>query len=68
MTQMSQEKRCRKKGNAKQTARKKKVKLSEGRMKGAIAEYREIVEAGNTPKLRFWARAWNVPKSTLQRR
>lgn len=37
-------------------------------MRGAIAEFREIAEAGGVPQLRFLARAWNVPKSTLQPR
>ena len=37
-------------------------------MEGAIKEYREAVEAGQNPKLRFLARAWNMPKSTLERR
>lgn len=41
---------------------------SEDRMKGAIMEYREQVETGQAPQLRMIARAWNVPKSTLQRR
>ena len=39
----------------------------EDRMEGAIKEYRETVEAGQNPKLRFLARAWNVPKSNLER-
>lgn len=37
-------------------------------MKGAINEYQEIIERGRTPNVRFTARAWNVPKTTLQRR
>ena len=41
---------------------------SEDRMKGAVLEYEEQLEAGHEPKLRMLARAWNVPKSTLQRR
>ena len=40
----------------------------EDRMKGAIMEYREQVEAGQAPQLRMIARAWNVSKNTLQRR
>ena len=38
------------------------------RMKGAIEEYRQVIENGGVPNLRLLARAWNVPKSTLQRR
>lgn len=34
-------------------------KWNEDRMKGATEEHREIVEAGNMPKLRLLARAWN---------
>lgn len=37
-------------------------------MKGALEEYRKIVEDGGVPQLRLLARAWNVPKSTLHRR
>lgn len=51
--------------------RKKEKRLnqwSEERMRAAIDEYRETMEAGRVPKLRFLARAYNVPKSTLQRR
>lgn len=43
-------------------------KWSEDRMKGAILEYQEQVDAGQTPRLCMLAQAWNVPKSTLQRR
>lgn len=35
-------------------------------MEGAINEYREIVEAGQKPKLQLLARALNVPESTLE--
>lgn len=38
------------------------------RMRGAIAEYKQIIEDGGVPQLRLLARAWQVPKSTLQRR
>ena len=38
------------------------------RMKGAIEEYRQVIENGGVPNLRLLARAWNVPNSTLQRR
>jgi uncharacterized protein affecting Mg2+/Co2+ transport len=38
------------------------------RMKGAIEEYRQVIQNGGVPNLRLLARAWNVPKSTLQRR
>lgn len=41
---------------------------SEERMAGAIEEYEQEVTEGHKPKLRFLARAWNIPKSTLQRR
>lgn len=37
-------------------------------MAGAIEEYEQEVTEGHKPKLRFLARAWNIPKSTLQRR
>ena len=37
-------------------------------MKGAIEEYKEREANGFKPKLRVIARAWCVPKSTLQRR
>lgn len=37
-------------------------------MKGAINEYQVIIERGQTPNVRFTARAWNVPRTTLQRR
>lgn len=36
-------------------------------MEGAIEESRQVIENGGVPKLRLLARAWNVPKSTLQR-
>lgn len=38
------------------------------RMKGAIEEYRQVIDNGGVPNMRLLARAWNVPKSTLQRR
>ncbi|KAF3856780.1 hypothetical protein F7725_017503 [Dissostichus mawsoni] len=38
------------------------------RMRGAIEEYQQIIEDGGVPQLRLLARAWSVPKSTLQRR
>lgn len=41
---------------------------SEERMAGAIEEYEQEVTEGHKPKLRFFARAWNIPKSTRQRR
>lgn len=37
-------------------------------MKGAIEEFRQIIEDGGIPQLRLLARALNVSKSTLQRR
>ncbi|KAK5928722.1 hypothetical protein CesoFtcFv8_000311 [Champsocephalus esox] len=37
-------------------------------MRAAIEEYRQIIEGGGVPQLRLLARAWTVPKSTLQRR
>lgn len=37
-------------------------------MRGAIDEYQEIVERGQTVNVSFLARAWNIPKVTLQRR
>ncbi|XP_035246846.1 uncharacterized protein LOC118212736 isoform X1 [Anguilla anguilla] len=40
----------------------------EDRMAGAITEYRGLLEAGQEPNLRCVAKAWCVPKSTLQRR
>lgn len=40
----------------------------EERMAGAVAEFQRQVAQGQEPKLRFIARAWSVPKSTLQRR
>ena len=43
-------------------------KWCEERMKGAIEEYKEREANGFKPKLRVIARAWCVPKSTLQRR
>ncbi|KAK5891584.1 hypothetical protein CgunFtcFv8_018817 [Champsocephalus gunnari] len=36
------------------------------RMRAAIEEY--IIEDGGVPQLRLLARAWTVPKSTLQHR
>ncbi|KAI9532614.1 hypothetical protein NQZ68_030556 [Dissostichus eleginoides] len=38
------------------------------RMRRAIEEYQQIIEDGGVPQLRLLARAWSVPKSTLQRR
>lgn len=38
---------------------------SEEKMRGAIAEYKEIRDNSEVPKLSMLARAWNVPKSTL---
>ncbi len=38
------------------------------RMRGALAEYRETVERGLKANVRFLARAWNIPRATLQRR
>lgn len=37
-------------------------------MKGAIQEYREVTLDGGVPNIRLLARAWNIPKSTLQHR
>ncbi len=37
-------------------------------MRGAIAEYRETVERGLKAIVCFLARAWNIPRATLQRR
>ena len=45
--------------------RKKLNQWRQDRMKRAIEEYRQI-EDGGVPQLRLLARAWNVPKSTLQ--
>ena len=51
-------------GHRKDMAKSRKLNLwSESRMKGAIEEFR----TGNK-SLRFIARAWNVPLTTLQRR
>lgn len=36
-------------------------------MKRALEEYQKQVENGQNPNLRLLARAWNIPKSTLQR-
>ncbi|KAK5880610.1 hypothetical protein CesoFtcFv8_023620 [Champsocephalus esox] len=36
------------------------------RMRAAIEEYGQIIEHGGVPQLRLLARAWTVPKSTLQ--
>lgn len=46
---------------------KKMNQWREEKMRGAIEEFK-TVEAGKTPRLRLLAKAWNVPKSTLQRR
>ncbi|XP_061106950.1 uncharacterized protein LOC133134685 [Conger conger] len=48
--------------------RKKYNQWSEERMRAAMCVYRETTEAGQKPNLRFLARAWNVPKSTLEKR
>lgn len=57
-----------KKASMEQVKRTSLNQWNEKRMKRAIQEYMTEVEAGKTPKLRFLARAWGVPKSTLQRR
>ncbi|KAJ0001061.1 hypothetical protein NQD34_006081, partial [Periophthalmus magnuspinnatus] len=51
-------------------ARKRKQfnKWSEEGMEAAINQYRQELESGKHPRLRFLAKTWNVPRSTLQRR
>ncbi len=36
-------------------------------MRGALAEYRETVKRGLKANVRFLARAWNIPRATLER-
>lgn len=51
------------------TARKERKinQWNEERMKKALEQYQNQVENGQNPTLRHLARAWNIPKLTLQR-
>ncbi|XP_048855788.1 uncharacterized protein si:rp71-1d10.8 [Brienomyrus brachyistius] len=52
----------------KRTGQRRLNTWSEELMAAAISEYKQLEQEGQMPNLRLLARAWNVPKSTLQRR
>lgn len=41
---------------------------NEKRMRGAVNEFREQEALGKNPNVHFSARAWNMPRSILQRK
>ncbi|XP_072563100.1 uncharacterized protein [Paramormyrops kingsleyae] len=56
------------KGVGKEKGERRLNTWSEELMAAAISEYKQLEQEGQMPNLRLLARAWNVPKSTLQRR